>query len=324
MSTMPLAPSDEAAFAAARSIIDAAAISDGGPPISDQSLIGAARGLRALIGVTEHPGGPLRGIGMLGGGELDLVVHPEFRGRGLGGAAFRALLAPATRAQATANSPAANSPMPASTRLSAWVHGEQPAATHLLTAAGFAPKRTLLRLTLDPTLLPAAIADARALPAGTHERAFDPASPADAEAWVRVNARAFATHPEQGRLGLDDFAALRDEPWFDPHDLRLAIDAGGTVVGFTWVKVTRDPDAGVETELYVLGVDPDFAGSGLGAGLLGVTLARMAIHHPGRISLYVDGDNDRALALYLRAGFTTDRVSTQWIEPEPVEANVAG
>ena len=63
----------------------------------------------------------------------------------------------------------------------------------------------------------------------------------------------------------------------------------------------------------MLGVDPTFAGIGLGAALLGETLRQMATHRPNRITLYVDGDNTNAVALYARAGFMVEQRSMQYL-----------
>lgn len=305
MSLLPrrVDPADTRAVAAIRKLLAEAEQADGGSPISDQALIAALSGDRALFAFDAAPrqdsGAPHPvAVGILGDGELDLVVRPAARGAGAGRSALGLLLAEADR-----TAPGA---------LRAWAHGENPAATALLAGAGFAPTRTLYRLALDPERLAAAIAGARPLPAGYRTEAFDAANPAHIDAWVRVNAAAFADHPEQGSLTAAGFAALREQEWFDPQDLILAVNtASNDIVGFTWVKTLRTEDA-TETELYVLGVDPAYAGRGLGAALLGTTLARMRVHRPDRITLYVDGENTQARSLYARAGFEVDAVSTQW------------
>lgn len=287
----------------ARSILDEAERLDGTPPMSDQALLAASQGRREL---REFDGDA---VGILGEGEVDLVVRPTARGRGVGRAAFAELIAAADRQ--------------APGELRAWAHGDNPAAEALLRGAGFEPIRTLYRLALDPSALVTAIEGSRALPKGFALETFDHVSPWHSEEWVRVNAAAFTDHPEQGAVTLQDFATLTAEPWFDPEDLIFAIDergaqegAGeGRVAGYTWIKTTRSE--GVETELYVLGVDPDYAGRGLGAALLGATLRRMAEHDPDRITLYVDDDNENAVTLYRRAGFEVDQRSTQWLRPAP-------
>lgn len=294
-----------------KEILRLAEQADGTPPVSDQALLSAAQGRRALLlfdgegAVLENGAdeGAARALGLIGEGELDLAVHPEARGHGVAHTALHTLL---------------RQDRGSSSELRAWAHGENPAARALLEGAGFVPVRSLLRMTLDPALLAGSLAGARPLPEGFEVVSFDPAAPAHALEWVRVNAAAFASHPEQGAMMLEDFHALIAEPWFSADDLLLAFSTGSPdgsdrarLAGFTWVKTTREEGA-VETELYVLGVDPAFAGIGLGAALLGATLRRMAEHDPRRISLYVDGDNDGARALYERAGFAIEQHSTQF------------
>ncbi|MCB1274353.1 MAG: mycothiol synthase [Leucobacter sp.] len=315
----------DAALADVREVLAAAERADGFPAISDQALLAAAQGRREVLlamQTTPSDGTRTAAVGILGEGELDLAVHPADRSRGVGTRMLDALLR--TDATGTGRAPHGASDGGEPHELRAWAHGENPAAQALLARAGFAPARSLLRLALDPAQLPEAIAGARPLPDGFALRAFDPARADDASDWVRVNAAAFASHPEQGGVTLDDFAATRQEPWFDADDLILAFapadapDGAGELAGYTWIKTLHhDGDAGsapsTETELYVLGVGPGFAGRGLGAALLGETLRRMAAHRPDRITLYVDGDNENALALYERAGFTIDQLSTQWV-----------
>ncbi|MFV0434734.1 MAG: mycothiol synthase [Leucobacter sp.] len=300
-------------FSAARALIAEAEQADGTSPVSDQAMLAATQGQRVMLLFTEVGDAeagcddgsgaiPDRGpsaVGIVGQGEVDLVVRPESRGRGVGSAALDALLRTQTG------------------ELRAWAHGENPAAEALLRGAGFEPVRSLYRMVLDPELLPDDGRPPLALetPPDFALRAFDPESAADAEGWVRVNAAAFADHPEQGRISLADFALMRQEPWFDADDLIL-LSAGeeGELAGSTWIKTVRG-ESGVETELYAVGVDPAYAGRGLGGLLLEATLARMAQHSPDGVSLYVDGENERAVRLYERASFTIGSRSRQWLRP---------
>lgn len=263
---------------------------DGFPAVSDQARREAAAGARRVVARPE--GDPLA-IGIIGAGEIDLVVRPDARGKGLGGALLDELL---TQAEGTA--------------LLAWAHGENPAAERMLEARGFTPVRTLLRLELPGSQLQAEAE--RALPAGLTLVTFDQTNPKHAEDLIRVNARAFASHPEQGQLTLEAFTQTTQEPWFNPDDLFLVYE-GETLLAFSWIKTTVSVRNTVETELYVIGVDPDAAGRGLGTSLLSLTMARMAEHNPERVTLYVEGDNEPALALYRHALFTTALRSTQWL-----------
>lgn len=306
-------------IALARELIARAESHDGRPPVSDQAMIEASQGQRELTLFAEgggseaaDPEAPIA-VGIVGNGELDLVVDPAARGRGVGTAALAALL------DGTAE-------------MKAWSHGENPAADTLLEHAGFTPVRSLYLMELDPALLPAVdpATDAQddgggdtsarhpaATAGGSQDLTLRTFTETDAPAWVRVNAAAFASHPEQGRITEADFAAMRAEPWFDAADLIL-LEEAGEVIGSTWIKTAADGETEpgthgrLVTELYAIGIDPAHSGKGLGRLLLDATLARMAQHSPQRVSLYVDGDNDRAVGMYEAAGFTIASRSMQW------------
>ena len=112
-------------------------------------------------------------------------------------------------------------------------------------------------------------------------------------------AEAFASHPEQGALdrrGLDERMA---EDWFDPAGLLVA-ERDGEVVGFHWTK--RHPDG--TGEVYVIGVAPSTQGSGLGKALLVAGLSHLAEQGSPEVILFVEGDNEGAVALYEAYRFT--------------------
>ncbi|MGI8661702.1 MAG: mycothiol synthase [Acidimicrobiales bacterium] len=130
----------------------------------------------------------------------------------------------------------------------------------------------------------------------------------DELAWLEVNNRAFASHPEQGAWRLEQLVALESAPWFDAEGFLLHEDApSGRLTGFVWTKVHARPEA--LGEIFVIGVDPDFGGQGLGRAL---TLSGLDHLHRVRgvehCMLYVDADNHRALKLYASLGFTRHHV----------------
>ena len=133
-------------------------------------------------------------------------------------------------------------------------------------------------------------------------RAF---TPADADAWLRVNNLAFADHAEQGGWTRDTLDLRLAEPWFDAGGFRL-YEHDGQVAAFCWTKV-HDEMAPPVGEIYVIGVDPDLHGGGLGRQLTLAGLDWMTDHGLSEAMLFVDGDNVAAMRLYERLGFATRR-----------------
>lgn len=222
----------------------------------------------------------------------ELVVAPEARRVGLG----RALLTAVHDVTAAEAGPPA-----------VWAHGDLPAARALAAGAGLRAGRELLQLARD---LPAGTATP-VPPPGVSLRTFVVGS--DEEAVLAVNRRAFADHPEQGRLSRPDLEARMAEPWFDPEHLVLA-ERDGTLVAFLWLKV--EPGS-AEGELYVLGVDPAAQGQGLGRLLTAVTLDRLGREGLDRVLLYTEAANTAAVRTYSAAGFTRSRVDVQYVWPAP-------
>jgi mycothiol synthase len=152
-------------------------------------------------------------------------------------------------------------------------------------------------------------------PEGLSIRAFRPGE--DDEAWLALNAEAFATHPEQGRWTATDLAERLAEPWFDPAGFFLAERAGVALeglLGFHWTKTHPAGAYGPEAvgEVYVLGVSPRAQGTGLGHVLLHTGLGYLAARGFRTVILYVDGDNAAAIRLYERAGFRTRAVDLEY------------
>jgi len=143
-----------------------------------------------------------------------------------------------------------------------------------------------------------------AMRATVHTRAFVPG--ADDAPWLRVNNRAFADHGEQGGWTLDTLALRQREPWFDAGGF-LIHDVDGQIAAFCWTKIHASEGAEPIGEIYVIAVDPQFHGHGLGKQLTLAGLDSMTAAGITTATLFVDGDNAAALSLYLSLGFTIFR-----------------
>ena len=266
---------------AVRALAGAAAAADGVPPLSEPVLLALREGRGRHWTATRD--GRLVGYAHLddststaGTPSAELVVHPDARRGGVGGALLDALESAGAE--------------------QAWAHGRRPAALAFAAARGWTAVRTLWQLR-RPLSLP--LPDAP-LPAGITLRAFEPGR--DEDAWVAVNARAFAAHPEQGAWTVRDLLDREAEPWFDPAGFLLAEHPDGTLAGFHWTKVHPGPPP--IGEVYVLGVDPSARGLRLGPALTVAGLRHLAGRGLASVLLYVDDDNPRAVALYRALGFT--------------------
>ena len=279
---------DDRAAAAFYGVADAAVDVDGEDPFDDQARFDVAAGRRTPIVATvwsEDEHGRAIGAAIVGRGAIDLVIDPLFRGKGFGAVAFAGLV-PTVQGEVTA-----------------WSHGAHPAARILAERHGFHAARTLLELALDPLGAPESPPAAD----GVTVSRFD--AERDAAAWVELNARVFAGHPEQGAVDSEALADRMAEPWFDSGDFLVAHDHEGRMVGYDWLKIEPASTTG---EIYVLGVDAASGGHGVGRLLLAAGLARMAQRGCTRATLYVEGDNARALRLYRAAGFVDAKVDVQY------------
>jgi mycothiol synthase len=178
--------------------------------------------------------------------------------------------------------------------LQIWAAGDRPAAQALAARTGLRPVRTLLIMTRP---LVGDLAEPVPVPA-VQIRTFVPGR--DEGPWLAVNAAAFAGHPEQGRITLDDLHDRMAESWFDPAGFFLAI-RDDSVVGFHWTK--QHPNR--LGEVYVLGVDPAAGGQGLGKTLLLTGLRHLEQQGNSVVQLYVEADHARAVGLYQAYGFST-------------------
>jgi mycothiol synthase len=283
-------------------LLRAATAADGVRPLSEESELRLQHGGPPGGGdLVVRDGGAIAGYARYDPGtdgiEAELVVHPSFRRRGHG----RTLLARLVELAG---------PRP----LSLWAHGDLPGSAELLAPRGFTRSRVLLQMRRD---LAGVDADPRPqLPDGVHVAAFRPGR--DETAWLRQNARAFATHPEQGSWTPDDLLLREKEPWFDAEGFLLAWrgdpDSGGELLGSHWTKVHPRGDVADEPvgEVYVLGIDPEAQGMRLGTALTDLGLAHLRSRGLGQVLLYVEEENAPAVRLYEGRGFRRFSVDVSW------------
>jgi mycothiol synthase len=282
-------------------LLRAASAADGVRPLSEEAELrlqhGGPPGGRDLV---VREGGRLAGYARLDDGAAEGVVHPDHRRRGVGTALLRQLL------DAAGDRP-----------LSVWAHGDLPGSAELLAPHGFERARVLVQMRrdlagVDPDPRPQLPDDVRVVP-------FRPGR--DEDAWLRVNAAAFAHHPEQGRMTLEDLRLREAEPWFDPGGFLMAWrgdpDTDGELLGFHWTKVHPAGDVGPEPvgEVYVLGVAPEAQGLRLGRALTDLGLAHLRSRGLAEVLLYVEDDNAAAVHLYEGRGFTRFAVDVSWRRP---------
>lgn len=244
-------------------------------------------------------------------GNVELAVAPSHRSRGLG----RRLLRAARERFAGS---------------SLWAHGTLPPAQVLAETEGLTATRSLLVMT-RPLVGVVNRSDLENAIPNWSIRPIDPE--ADLEVFTSLNEAAFANHPEQGQLTIDDMRQRFSQDWFDPELLLLVhpkhtddqndIADGASMsvsvaaangfngdkpLAFLWLK----PQSKTVVELYVLGVHPKIQGQGLGGTLSDLMLKIMRSHGFQQAILYVDLDNEPAVRSYRRAGFDVSEIHTQY------------
>jgi len=242
--------------------------------------------------VDDQPVGYLRAVRREGepvAFDCSMTVHPDHREDDVPGALLDAGIAHARQEHAT--------------RVSLWVFGADVDADALGVGRGMTIERELWQMRV-----PLPVAARTEWPDGVTLRAFVPG--ADDAQWLDVNNRAFAADPDQSGWTAATLAARTAESWFDPAGFLVA-DDGGHMAGFCWTKVhppapPHEPHA--LGEIYVIGVNPDDQGRGLGRAL---TVAGLDHLHGRGIDvgmLFVDAANTPAVGLYRALGFVTSRI----------------
>lgn len=270
-----------------RELISAATLTDDLAPLSEHVLIHLQHGGdqfdEHLIAQTNS--GQLIGYLHLdksdevSGPVVEVVVHPEFRNNKVGTTLVKFAM---DRLQ--------------DSRLRLWAHGELASAHALAAKLGFSKARELwqMRRSLYAELPKVD------LPKGQIVSTFQVGQ--DEAAWLDLNAKVFAAHPEQGRLERSDLEIRIQEKWFDPAGFFISRNSVGELTGYNWTKIHTDGPLRIG-EIYVLGVSPTERGTGLGKALAITGLDYLRAQGLSAAMLYVDLSNHSAIKLYESIGF---------------------
>jgi len=271
-------------------LLGAASAHDGVPPLDEAARLALdGDGARHLLLLEDDA--VIAYASVLPDGTVQGMVRPQSRRRGHGTALLEAALGERPDA-------------------GVWAHGALEGSLAFLSAAGLVETRRLLTLHRALETAPADPPEST-LP-GLVLDTFDPVR--DADAWVGVNARAFASHPEQGALTRADLDQRLAQPWFDAEDMVVA-RRDGTLIGFVWVKRETPGAVDADAEIYVVATDPSVQGHRVAAVLLATALRRLVEDGVPGVELYVEADNAPALRLYEGWGFEVSGRDVQMRRP---------
>ena len=223
---------------------------------------------------------------LVAGPSVEAVVHPQHRGKGLGSLILKEAI------------------KICGDRTRIWSHGDLPAAKAI--AASLKLERLWSNLLMSKSL-----GEIQPVTSKYPIRTFIPGL--DTQAFLTLNNNVFADYPDQGGWSEDDLKVRINESWFDDKGFFVAEDKG-ELIGFCWTKIHgahthshsgEDNDHGHEAlgEIYVLAVNPDYKGQGVGRDLTITGLNYLKYQGLNNVMLYVGVENKPAFKLYKSLGF---------------------
>ena len=223
---------------------------------------------------------------LVAGPSVEAVVHPRHRGKGLGSLILKEAIKICGK----------------KTRI--WSHGDLPAAKAI--AASLNLERLWSNLLMSKSL-----GEIQPVTSKYPIRTF--ISGLDNQAFLDLNNKVFADYPDQGGWSEDDLKVRVNESWFDDKGFFVA-EEKGELIGFCWTKIHGahthshsggDDDHGHEAlgEIYVLAVNPDYKGQGVGRDLTITGLNYLKYQGLNNVMLYVGVENQPAFKLYKSLGF---------------------
>ena len=224
---------------------------------------------------------------LVAGPSVEAVVHPSHRGKDLGSLILKEAIKVCGD----------------KTRI--WSHGDLPAAKAI--ASSLKLERLWSNLVMSKSL-----GDIHPVTFKYPIRTFIP--DLDNQAFLSLNNKVFANYPDQGGWNEDDLKVRLNESWFQKEGFFVAEDEG-ELIGFCWTKIHgahthshsgEDDDHGHDAlgEIYVLAVNPDYKGNGVGRNLTITGLNYLKYQGLSSAMLYVGVENKAALNLYKSLGFS--------------------
>ena len=220
------------------------------------------------------------------GPSVELVIHPDHRRSGIGTQLLKSAIETCGQ------------------KLRLWSHGDLPQARQLAQSNNFIKMRTVIQMSKDLTEVSPINTDYQI-------RSFLP--DLDNQAWLSLNNKAFANHPEQGNWSEADLSIRIKEDWFDEKGFFVAQDKD-QLIGFCWTKIHGGHSHSHETdsdhhdhepigEIYVMAVSEEYEGRSIGKALTITGLNYLKYQGLSTAMLYVDEDNQKAVNLYKSLGF---------------------
>ena len=223
---------------------------------------------------------------LVAGPSVEAVVHPKNRGKGLGALILKEAIKVCGD----------------KTRI--WSHGDLPAAKAIA-------KSLKLERLWSNLLMSKSLGEIQPITSKYPIRTFIP--DLDNQAFLSLNNKVFANYPDQGGWSGDDLKVRLNESWFDEKGFFVAED-NGELIGFCWTKIHgahthshngEEDDHGHDAlgEIYVLAVNPDYKGQGVGRDLTITGLNYLKYQGLNNVMLYVGVENKPAFNLYKSLGF---------------------
>jgi len=274
-------------------LIKAAHNFDGSPPIAEHVLLHLRHGgdkSDSHIIIEENNQviayAHLDTTDLVAGPSVEAVVHPNHRSKGLGSSILKEAIKVCGD----------------KTRI--WSHGDLPAAKAI--AASLNLERLWSNLLMSKPL-----DEIQPVTSRYSIRTF--ITDFDNQAFLSLNNKVFANYPDQGGWSEDDLKVRLNESWFDEKGFFVAEDKG-ELIGFCWTKIHgahthshtgEDDDHGHDAlgEIYVLAVNPDYKGQGVGRDLTITGLNYLKYQGLNNVMLYVGVENRPAFNLYKSLGF---------------------